>query len=227
MQHLPKQPRRCFKQIKYKLEDNMKNKSVSEFVAATMDAVLKSESHRTLFEGQYKTASADKMCAKHGKMDDCDSHSVSDSNSADDNDAKKKKEESSSSSSDSHSADDNDAKKKKEESSSSDSHSASDGSSDEADSSYADDMESSAFDVAIDSLLTASAALDNVGMEKSAALSLKLASIVVEAKKKEKDSKKSKKDSKKSDSNDARSKKKDDSKKDSKSSSSKGSSKKK
>jgi len=42
------------------------------------------------------------------------------------------------------------------------------------------------FDVAIDSLLTASAALDDLGMEKTATLSLKLAELVVEAKKTEK-----------------------------------------
>lgn len=39
-----------------------------------------------------------------------------------------------------------------------------------------------AFDVAIDSLLTASAALDEIGMGNSSTLSVKLASIVVEAK---------------------------------------------
>jgi len=40
-----------------------------------------------------------------------------------------------------------------------------------------------AFDVATDSLLTASAALDEVGMDNGSKLSLKLASLVVEAKK--------------------------------------------
>lgn len=42
---------------------------------------------------------------------------------------------------------------------------------------------SNAFDVAFDSLLTASAALDEVGMANGSQLSLKLASLVVEAKK--------------------------------------------
>jgi len=76
-----------------------------------------------------------------------------------------------------------------------------------------------AFSVAIDSLLTASAALDAVGMEKTSALSLKLASLVVEAKKKntkdkkEKKTNKDKKDSKsssssKSSKNDSKSSKK-------------------
>jgi hypothetical protein len=86
----------------------------------------------------------------------------------------------------------------------------------------ADDSEervSSAYNVAIDSLLVASAALDSVGLGQGSAISLKLASLVVEAKKKEKDSKKDSKKSSK-DSNSAKDKKKDskdskDSKKDS------------
>ena len=58
------------------------------------------------------------------------------------------------------------------------------------DNAEAADMESAAaYDVAIDSLLTASAALDSVGLEKSAVISLKLASLIVEAKKKEVSSK--------------------------------------
>jgi hypothetical protein len=86
-----------------------------------------------------------------------------------------------------------------------------------------EDKVSSAYDVAIDSLLIASAQLDSIGLGRGSAISLKLASLVVEAKKKEKDSKKdskkSSKDSKK-DSNSAKDKKKDskdskDSKKDS------------
>jgi len=124
----------------------MRNQSVSDFVAAAMDAVLKSQEHKSLFGTQYKFASdlndAMDKCAKCKKdKDSC----MCDSSMADDNDEKV----------------------------------------------------SSAFDVAIDSLLTASAALDNVGLVRGASLSLKLASLVVEAKKKEKDSKKSKKDSKK------------------------------
>ncbi len=63
----------------------------------------------------------------------------------------------------------------------------------EKDCSMADDEElgvSAAFNIAIESLLTASAALDDVGMEKNAALSLRIASIVVEAKEKVKAAKK-------------------------------------
>ena len=89
----------------------MKNQSVSDFVAATMDAVLNSAEHKALFGTQYKFAQDmndakkhDSMCAKHNKMDSC---------AADDNDAKKKKfpfqKE------DSSDADDQYAKKKKDD----------------------------------------------------------------------------------------------------------------
>lgn len=170
----------------------MSNKNISDYVAAAMDAALKSEAHQSLFGTQYKYASdqsdAKDKCSKCG--DKC---SCGDTMMADDQDAKKKKELE-----DSSSADDQDAKKKKD---------SEDSSSDSKDSSSADDLSvSAAFDVAIDSLLTASAALDQVGLEKSSAFSLKLATLVVEAKKKEKDSKKSKKSDSKSDSNAAKDK---------------------
>lgn len=267
----------------------MKNKSVSDFVAATMDAVLNSAEHKALFSTQYKFAS-DSSCAKcghkHGDMDSCmaddndarkakkdSKESSSDSSDASDqNDARKKKDSSKDSSGDSssaddndarggkkcsdcgkpknfckcdsskaddndhvgsgapkdrdhgeydnHFADDNDAKKKKDSSkeSSSDSSDANDkvsgsgvgsdpyvfptdkitGKPSKADDGAADDLEvAAAYDVAIDSLLSASAALDSVGLDRGSVLTLKIASLVVEAKKKEKDSKKSKKDSKK------------------------------
>jgi cobalamin biosynthesis Mg chelatase CobN len=181
----------------------MRNKSVSDFVAATMDAVLKSQAHQSLFGGTYKFASDesfanDTICPTHGVKDGCSS----DSHSAyDDNDARKKKKDDSE---DSSSAFDGAV----------DEHNASD--MEEEDKSCADDsedLESSALDVAIDSLLTASAALDRAGLEKGSSLSLKLASLVVEAKKKDEKKKsdsKKKSDPKKSskDSNDARAKKK-------------------
>src|SRR5208337_1847815 len=139
----------------------MKNQTISDFVAAKMDEVLNSKEHKALFANQYKMASA--PCKKCGEeCCKCDSSMASDALFADDeNDArKKKKEESSSDSSSADDADDdscmadddeNDARKKKKEDDSS------------SDSSSADDMEvSAAFDVAIDSLLTASAALDSV-----------------------------------------------------------------
>lgn len=169
----------------------MSNKSVSDFVAATMDAVLKSEAHKSLFGTQYKFAS-DESFADDSKCSKCenatctcekDTSSADDMLDADDNEAKKKKGLPP-------------WLQKKDESCASD---------EEEDESMADDSEmktSTAFDLAIDSLLTASAALDSVGMEKSAAFSLKLASFVVTAKKKDKKDK----ESKKSDSNEAKDK---------------------
>lgn len=273
----------------------MKNRSVSDFVSASMDAILKSEAHKSLFNTQYKFASKDSMCAKHGKMDSCSSSSdessadtglsgapgdpldpdlyngpretdphflskqpassykgidvpytdvepsfpkadpssnglppdygrdwlesqlvnnvretatggkfqspqaprpsgqneADDASADDDNDAKKKKKFN--------------FEKKKDDSGSSSSKSDSSSADDE---SYADDSDSSdeekssmAFNTAIDSLLTASAALDYVGLGRSSSLSLKLASLVVQAKKKV-----IKKDPKKSDSNSAKDK---------------------
>lgn len=207
----------------------MKNQSVSDFVAASMNAVLNSKEHKSLFDVQYKYAQ-DMNDAKKGKCADCDKSKEDckcdssmaddddndarkskdkDSNEAwdnDDNDARKDKDSDSSDADD----DDNDARKKKDE--------------DEA----SDGLETSvAYDVAIDSLLTASAALDSVGLGRGSAFSLKLASLVVEAKKKDKDAKKDKKkdsqsakdkksDSKKDDKKKSDSKK-DDKKKDSQS----------
>lgn len=128
----------------------MKNKSVSDYVAAAMDATLKSEEHKSLFNSQYKYASA--TCEKC-KSSECNCDS---SMAWDENDARKAKKEDS------------------EESSSSDSSS-------EDDSQI---QSEAALDVAIDSLLTASGALDFAGLTNGATLSLKLASLVVEAKKK-------------------------------------------
>src|SRR5579885_3733462 len=158
-----------------------RNKSVSDFVAATMDAVLRSEEHKSLFGTQYKFASDEndakaKKCSKCGKdMDSC----MCDSAMADDNDARKKKDSKESSSDSSSASDMNDARKKKDsEDSSSDSSSADDdndarkkkdsssddSSADDADAFFKEEKVSSAFDVAIDSLLTASAAMDSVGL---------------------------------------------------------------
>jgi hypothetical protein len=192
----------------------MKNQSVSDFVAATMDAVLNSKEHKSLFDVQYKYAqdmnAAKDSCKKCGS-----GHSDKDSCMADDNDARKSKKDDEDESS---AWDDNDARKKKDDE---------DDKKDDSDAS--DSLEPSvAFDVAIDSLLTASAALDQVGLERGSALVLKIASLTVEAKKKDKkdsqsakDKKSDKKDSKKSDKKDSQSAKdkksdKKDSKKDSK-----------
>jgi hypothetical protein len=223
----------------------MSNKSVSDFVAATMDAVLKSEAHKALFGTQYKYAS-DENDAKGGKCskcdcpkDDCkcgdmgmadgpatgtgqgadpyvfkpdtikakppeapkpgDKAKADDSFAWDDNDARKKKKDEDEEDKDdkkddeddaSFAWDDNDARKSKKKDDDEE-----DEKDDKKDEDKADDLSAAAaFDVAIDSLLSASAALDSVGMEKSAALSLRLATLVVEAKKKDKDDKNAAKD---------------------------------
>ncbi|HEY5268016.1 MAG TPA: hypothetical protein VII94_02685 [Candidatus Saccharimonadales bacterium] len=212
----------------------MRNQSVSDLVAAAMDAAINSKEHKALFSSQFKYASDvnDAKCTKCSKdKESC----MCDSAMADDNDARKKKEDSSDSSS---ASDWNDARKKKEDS---DSSSADDDDNDarkkkeDSDSSSADDEEleaAAAFDVAIDSLLTASAALDSVGLGQGSSLTLKIASLVVQAKKKEekskKDEKKKKDDKKKSskDSQSAKDKKSDSKKSDSKKSDSKKSDKK-
>lgn len=90
---------------------------------------------------------------------------------------------------------------------------ADDAEAEDADDNEADDV-SMAFDTAVASLLTASAALDVVGFEKAATMSVNLATLVVEAAKKAKDSKK--KDSKKSDKKDSKDSKKDSKKSDKK-----------
>src|SRR5574339_355107 len=143
-QLLQRLPRECSKHKTKGIEDTMSNKSVSDFVAATMDAVLKSAEHKSLFGTQYKFASEDEndekdKCSKCGKKHSGDDKcKCGDSMMADDKD-----------SGDSSYADDNDAKKKKEKaskesdsssSSSSDSSSADDGSSDEMKSSAAYDV---------------------------------------------------------------------------------------
>lgn len=190
----------------------MSNKSISDYVAASMDAVLKSSEHKTLF-GKF---ASDNNCAKDH---DHDSSCSSESMAADDNDARRKaKKDSSSSSSSSSSSDSNDALNPHYEIEDDDSPELSFEEQFPEASEYLSlhfpdaakmlevhDLEGkyprtshvltedllpepevrAGFDIAIDSLLTASAALDSLGMEKTATLSLKLASIIVEAKKKD------------------------------------------
>lgn len=173
----------------------MNNKSVSDFVAAAMNAVLESDDHKSLFGSTYKKASyqvcpfckevvepditgacSNMTCRKTLPKEDsanADTNFAKDESSADDD------------------ADDNDS-----DDADADENNANDNDVDADECSADDEKISSAFDIAIDGLLTASAALDSVGFEKSSTLSLKIASFVVEAKKKEKankDKKKSKK----------------------------------
>ncbi len=196
----------------------MKNQSVSDFVAASMNAVLNSKEHKSLFDVQYKYAQ-DMNDAKKGKCSDCDKSKEDckcDSSMADDddNDARKKKDDDSAA----WDNDDNDARKKKDSDSSDADDDDNDARKKKDEDEASDGLETSvAYDVAIDSLLTASAALDSVGLGRGSAFSLKLASLVVEAKKKDKDSKKDKK----KDSQSAKDKKSDSKKSDSKKSDSK------
>lgn len=193
------------------------SKSVADFVASTMNSIVNSAEHKAFFGSTYKFAS-DNNCAKdHDHKEHCDSSDADDSD--EDKDSHSDDDGVFSSSFEdkypqaykflmekfpnaaaelsalkfplTHDtlADLEDEKKDLEERFPLTSHTLS-------------EMGALAgYDVAIDSLITASAALDQVGMEKSASLSLKLASLVAEAKKKDsKDSKKSKdsKDSKSS-----------------------------
>ncbi len=177
----------------------MSNKSVSDFVAASMDAVLKSEEHKSLFGTQYKFAQANTLPPLVGPETgpSVGPHEPTGYKAPVPEKPKGYYRQDGTfvpgpvqEGDKLLASDDNDAKDSSGSSDSSDSSSSSDSCS--AD----DDLETSAaFDVAIDSLLTASAALDSVGMSKSSAFSLKLASLVVEAKKAEKkDSKESKAD---------------------------------
>ena len=149
------------------------------------------ESDKNGADDTRKTSKCEK-CSK-----DKDSCMCGDSSLADDNDARRKakkceecsKPKSECKCGDSSSADDNDARKKKEKEESSSS----------SDSSSADDADvkvQAALSVAIDSLLVASAALDSIGMEKSATVSLQVAGFVIEAKKKKEKSSKDSNDAK-------------------------------
>ena len=143
----------------------MKNNSVSDFVASTMDALLGSEEYKTLFHKGFVSQAQAEEPTEESSVDnsDADDFVDADANASDD-------------------GDDNDMRG--------------------GSCSDADEKMSSAFDVAINSLLTASAALDYAGMESGSSLSLKLASFVVDAKKKmpkSSDSDKKKADKKKAD----------------------------
>jgi len=136
----------------------MNNKSVSDYVANTMNAVLNSAEHKSLFNKYAQDVNEAKDKVEPSSC--CGDKEFADDNEADDNSAKDSSEKSS--------------EKSCEKSCDKDSNSVKD-----------EDLYdvSCAYDVAIDSLITASAALDSLGMEKSSSLSLKLASFIVEAKK--------------------------------------------
>lgn len=121
----------------------MSNKSISDYLASSMDSVLKSPEHKSLFGQDYKVATAsDESCDKEHDHDE--DTSLADSSTVEDEE-------------DENSADDEEALKEV----------------------------AAQYTTAIDSLLVASAALDNIGYGNGAALSLKLAALTVEAKKKD------------------------------------------
>jgi hypothetical protein len=152
----------------------MKN-SVTDFIANSMDAALKSEEYKSMFRTSYnKYASADEVEEKvevdtddaKDKCKECHKAPCKcDMAKADDVEVD--------------SADSDDVKPYDFES--------------------ADDSlgVAAAYEIALDSLVTASSALDALGLEKSAEYSLRLASIVSEAKKKEVDKEKLKADKEK------------------------------
>lgn len=222
----------------------MNNKSVSDFVAATMNAVLNSREHKSLFSGHYKTAAkkeknsnyADScMIDDHDHVNDADNCMVDDMEEDDeemvdicDKDgnviAKVQRkfcenvleclpdEVGACLSEESRMMMEKETVSgPKGEMSSSMMLSEDDDMSDDEDMAYlrhSDDEEfetedgdmasTASFDVAIDGLLTASAALDSINMANSSTVSLKLASLIVEAKKAVKEELKSDKKSKKS-----------------------------
>ena len=181
----------------------MKNKSVSELVAMEMDALLNSAEHRSLFN-TYKLAEDDDNDARKKKMKE-----------EEDSKAKAKKDEDKSSADDMNDADSagahktpsieslynvspakdhvSDSKKNELDSCDADDNDDEDNSdADDNDDEDNSDAQDQALDVALASLLNASAALDSVGFEKSASLSLSIAGFVAEAKAKKKDKKKGK-----------------------------------
>lgn len=206
----------------------MRNKSIADSVAETMQVVLDAPEYRNLFDSNYKFASdendaKDKKCSKCGEKMSKDKCDCADANDA--HDGSGSSDHADDDAVDDNSADDSLAQQvafasDEQRDAISAILNADDNIEVHDDSNMSDDDTAYAsMDLAVDSLLTASAALDNVGMGDKSSFILKVASLVVEAKKKKVEDKKKKKDSKK-DSKDSK-----DSKKDSKKSTSKGSSK--
>jgi len=179
--------------------------SISDFVAASMNATLNSKEHRSLFGNQYKTASSCEKCGESSGDCNCDilDESIDDEPvtseqgfeepALDDlipeesvldsfHSPERKLERA-----DKHEKDrvqQHDLDEEREFA----------GSNKGSFLDSVDDLPAStAFNVAIDSLLTASAALDSIGLDKGSATILKLASMVIEAKKEDKKKKSKKK----------------------------------
>ena len=134
----------------------MSNKSISDFVASKMNDVLNSDYHQSLFSSKYKTAS------KHEEHE-ADTHKSDSGDAWDKNDARKKSKK---------------CEECKEDLSKCYCDSAM--AKDELDKLHS----SAAFDVAIDSLVTASEALEVLGSDIGSATVLKIATAVAKAKKK-------------------------------------------
>ena len=194
----------------------MRNQNISDFVASTMNAVLNSDEHKSLFNTRYKFAS--KKCEKCGgdvKEDGKCACNTSDNHSAWDKQDAESDFESDSDMNMAHSHDSScdecgeDMQNCQCDDSSADTNdvmmrpnpvqSAPKSAPKPASPSPAPKT-AAAFDIAIDSLLTASAALDSIGIDQGSILSLKLASLIVEAKKKTEKKKDDKKSSDKKDS---------------------------
>lgn len=163
----------------------MNNKGISDFVAASMDAVLNSDQHKSLFKSQYKFASKheDEHDAKDKKKKVCENCKEDEDNcycwSADDN------------------LDnvpplptppkgnvDRGASGAVVNQEGSNITFTEPGKITAPPPQKAHDGKTASLNIALDSLLTASAALDSIGLSQSSALSLKLASLVSQAKKK-------------------------------------------
>lgn len=162
----------------------MNNKGISDFVAASMDAVLNSDQHKSLFKSQYKFASKheDEHDAKDKKKKVCETCKEDEDNCY------------------CWSADDNFDNVPPVPTLPPSGEQGASGAKVSPDGSHMDfsnparivgtppqkahDGKTASLNIALDSLLTASAALDSIGLSKSSALSLKLASLVSQAKKK-------------------------------------------
>jgi len=166
----------------------MKNNNVSDFIASTMYSILNSDSHKSLFNTQYKFASTstekDEDC-----VDDSDSNSSWDNEDdisyLDSNYALPLPPDATKASGIGQVSKPVNVQGPKQQG-------AMNADDDFSNLYLADDdmiddsslSSSAGYNIAIDSLLTASAALDSVGVTEGSALALKLASIIIEAKKK-------------------------------------------
>ena len=174
-----------------------KKSSISDLVANTMNNILNSEEHNSLFKKAYDTKS---HCSKCGHASDMCSCNYADDNFMSDKkhfhtgetckDCGKSSDMCSCGDGGMMADDDSSWVMDASDSSHGDHHDASDGGHHNS-SSHHDASDSSkmatAFNSALKDLITASAALDYVGLDKASELTLKIASLVSEAKKRGKE----------------------------------------